>query len=79
MGTRLAFDADRHEDEVERLLDTLGELACTGSFPMNPRARYLDAWTYRGYERLFLDLETRSADLGDKTYPEARPVPPSFD
>lgn len=79
MGTRLAFDPARHEAEVERLLDALGELARTGSFPMNPRARYLNAWKYRGYERLFLDLETRSADLGEKTYPDARPVPPSFD
>nr|WP_279323334.1 PD-(D/E)XK nuclease family protein [Salinibacter grassmerensis] len=77
-GTRLAFDPGRHRAEVGRLLDRLRALAASGSFPMHPRARYLNAWRYRGYDRLFRDLPARSTALQAKTYPEERPTPPSF-
>jgi len=79
MGTRRAFDPSRHRDDVERHLETLSRLARTGSFPMNPRARYLSGWRYRGYEQVVRDLADRSSQLRRKTYPEDRPVPPSFD
>ena len=78
-GTRLAFAPGQYREEVERLLDRLSTLAATGSFPMHPRARYRSAWRYRGYDRLFRDLSARSTALQAKTYPEARPVPPSFE
>ncbi len=78
-GTRLAFAPDRFRTEIERLLDRLSTLSATGSFPMHPRARYLNAWRYRGYGRLFRDLAARSTALQEKTYPEARPSPPSFE
>jgi len=77
-GTRLAFDPDRYRHDVERLLNRLNMLAATGSFPMHPRARYLNAWQYRGYDRIVLDLRDRSTALREKTYPEDRPTPPSF-
>nr|WP_279303227.1 PD-(D/E)XK nuclease family protein [Salinibacter ruber] len=77
-GTRLAFDPGRYRTEVERLLDRLSSLAASGSFPMHPRARYLNAWRYRGYDRLFRDLAARSTALQAKAYPDERPTPPSF-
>ena len=77
-GTRLPFDPGRYRHDVERLLDRLSTLAATGSFPMHPRARYLNAWRYRGYDRIFRDLPARSTALQAKTYPEDRPTPPSF-
>jgi ATP-dependent helicase/DNAse subunit B len=77
-GTRLPFDPSQYRQDVERLLDRLSALAATGSFPMHPRARYLNAWRYRGYDRIFRDLSERSTALQAKTYPDDRPTPPSF-
>ncbi len=79
MGTRLAFDPTAHRAEVERCLQRLSRLAASGSFPMHPKARYRSGWRYRGYDRIFRDLGARSRDLRAKTYPDARPVPPSFE
>jgi len=79
MGARLAFDPASHRATVERCLKQLSDLAGSGSFPMHPKARYRNAWKYRGYERLFRDLEARSRTLKQKTYPDTRPHPPSFD
>lgn len=79
MGTRLAFDPSEHRDEVEGHLQQLARLAATGSFPMHPKARYRNAWLYRGYDRIFRDLAARSRDLQEKVYPDDRPRPPSFE
>ncbi len=79
MGTRLAFDPAHHRTTVERCLAQLARLAASGSFPMHRKARYRNAWQYRGYDRIFRDLAARSRALGQKTYPDDRPAPPSFD
>jgi len=79
MGTRLAFDPAAHRTAVERCLQRLSALAAQGSFPMHPKARYRNAWRYRGYDRIFRDLADRSRTLTQKTYPEDRPRPPSFE
>jgi RecB family exonuclease len=78
MGTRLAFNPGQFRTAVNRHLQRLARLAATGSFPMHPKARYRNAWLYRGYDRLFRDLPARSRALQAKTYPDDRPVPPSF-
>lgn len=78
-GARIAFDPERYREEVERVLERLSALAAAGSFPMNPRARYLNAWRYRGYDRIFHDLSDRSDSLKAKSYPEDHPTPPSFE
>ena len=79
MGTRLAFDPAPYRSEVEQHLKQLARLAATGTFPMHPKARYRTAWTYRGYDRIFHDLPARSRALQAKSYPDERPVPPSFE
>lgn len=79
MGTRLAFDPAAHRTAVERCLRQLSALAARGSFPMHPKARYRNAWRYRGYDRIFRDLAARSRALKQKTYPDDRPRPPSFE
>jgi RecB family exonuclease len=78
MGTRLAFDPAEHRAAVTRHLQRLARLAASGTFPMHPKARYRNAWMYRGYDRLFPDLAARSRQLQGKTLPDDRPVPPSF-
>jgi hypothetical protein len=79
MGDRLAFDPDTYRPAVEDCLRRLARLAATGTFPMHPKARYRSSWRYRGYDRIFRDLAARSRALQDKTYPDDRPVPPSFE
>jgi len=79
MATRLTFDPSRYRRDVERHIEALSGLARTGSFPMHPRARYLNAWKWRGYDRIFRSLKERSRQLKDKEVPDDRPVPPSFD
>lgn len=78
MGTRLAFTPAEHRAAVTRHLRHLARLAASGTFPMHPKARYRNAWMYRGYDRLFPDLAARSRQLQGKTLPDDRPVPPSF-
>ncbi len=78
MGARLAFDPAQYRRTVSRHLQRLARLAATGSFPMHPKARYRNAWKYRGYDRLFRDLAARSRQLKAKSMPEDRPVPASF-
>ena len=78
MGTRLAFDPAEHRAAVTRHLRRLARLAASGTFPMHPKARYRNAWMYRGYDRLFPDLAARSRQLQGKTLPDDRPAPPSF-
>ena len=79
MGTRQAFDPAPYRPEVEQHLKQLARLAATGTFPMHPKARSRTAWTYRGYDRIFHDLPARSRALQAKSYPDERPVPPSFE
>ncbi len=79
MGARLAFHPARYRSEVEQCLNRFSRLAATGSFPMHPKARSRNAWRYRGYDRIFRDLAARSRVLRQKTYPDDRPLPPSFE
>jgi len=79
MGTRLSFRPAAYRDEVEGLIERLGALARSGSFPMTPHLPDATAWRYRGYERLVHDLRTRARVLKDKAYPDDRPAPPFLD
>jgi RecB family exonuclease len=76
MGTRIAFHPAQYRTDVERLVERLNALACSGSFPMTPEAKTASAWRYRGYDRLVHDLDARSRTLKQKGYPEDRPLPP---
>ena len=77
MGARLHADPGSYREEVERMIARLGQMARHGCFPMTPRARYLNGWTRRGYERLFPDMAERSRQLKAKkeNYPENHPQP----
>lgn len=79
MGARLAFDPAAHRSPVEHCLARLARLAASGSFPMHPKVRYRSGWQYRGYARIVGDLADRSRALQAKSYPDERPVPPSFE
>jgi hypothetical protein len=78
MGTRLAADPAAHRADVEALLEQLGALAESGTFPMTPNLRDVNAWTWGGYDRLVPDSRRRRDELREKAYPEDRPEPPSF-
>jgi len=78
VGTRIAADPAAYRAEVEQILERLEALAESGTFPMTPALRDVNAWTWGGYDRLVPDLRRRRAELREKTYPEDRPAPPSF-
>jgi RecB family exonuclease len=77
MGTRLSAAPAPYRAEVGKIITRLGELARAGCFPMNPKAKKLNDWKYRGYEKLFPDLDERSGELKlkAKSYPEEKPTP----
>jgi len=78
VGTRIAANPAAYRSDVEALLERLGALAESGTFPMTPNLRDVSAWTWGGYDRLVPDRRRRRDDLRDKAYPEDRPEPPSF-
>ena len=78
MGTRIAAPPGPHRAEVDRLLDRLGALAESGTFPMTPHLHRVNDWKWDDYDRLVADPRRRRDELRAKDYPEDRPEPPSF-
>ena len=78
VGTRLSADPAPYRDEVEQLLQRLGALAESGTFPVTPNLHRVNDWKWGGYDRLVADLDRRKSTLREKAYPKDRPEPPSF-
>jgi RecB family exonuclease len=78
MGSRISADPNRYRTEVERIIEQLNALAESGSFPVTPHLKDVNAWKWGGYDRLVGDLQGRRKELKEKDYPDDRPTPPSF-
>lgn len=79
LGTRISFRPAQYRSAVEAVLERLGAMARSGSFPMTPDVTKASAWRFRGYDRLVHDLRSRRRELKRKHYPDDRPVPLFFD
>jgi RecB family exonuclease len=80
VGARISFDPAPHRAETRQILDALRNLTRTGTFPVTPRLKDVNAWMWNGYDRLVQDLDTRRREVRPKSkaYPEDRPKPPGF-
>ncbi len=78
VGARISAHPAQHREEAEKILQQLGELVESGSFPVTPDLKDANDWKWGGYDRLVSDLGSRKKELKDKDYPADRPEPPSF-
>ncbi|WP_103027186.1 PD-(D/E)XK nuclease family protein [Salinibacter altiplanensis] len=78
IGSRISANPSLYRDDVENILETLGDLTESGSFPVSPNLKDISDWKWGGYDRIAGDLKARKDELKEKAYPEGRPKPPSF-
>jgi hypothetical protein len=77
MGRRIASRPGAHRADVHAIIEQLAALTRSGTFPMVTRPHKQNRWKYRGFERLYPDLEARGNQLGQKAIWDAseRPLP----